>query len=775
MNRRNEARFIISKSLAAHHPVRVTFPSPNTEFARPRTPRPKRRGTAIALIALGVVAAVIVVAGAVGAVIVNGYIAGAPPMPSREALWQVRRSPGMKFLDRNGNLIATRGAKYGGAVKLAQLPPYVPKAFLAAEDRRFYQHGPIDLHAIARAALANLRKQRSAEGASTLTQQLARTLFLKREQSLKRKVQEAYLAWELEQSMSKDEILELYMNRTYFGDGAYGLDAAAQTYFGKPASQLTLIEAATLAGLPNAPSRLALTNDMAGAVARGHRILATMRSEGWISDGQLTTALATGPVLVTATHVGEGDEGYVLDQAATEAAQLAAGAAPDLVIRTTIDPALQTLGTNTLRDVIAKQGAARHVTQGALVTLAPDGAILAMVGGLDHDKSPFNRVVQAHRQPGSSFKAFVYGAAVEHGARPTDVREDAPISYAGWNPENYGKGYAGQVTLQSALARSLNTVAVRLTLEVGPDAVADFARRLGLTDIPAHPGPSIALGAYEVTPLEMATGYQVFQSGGGRTEPYLVSEIRSTRGDLIWAHATSAPTPVMDPLYATRLVTMLKTVITAGTGTGANIGRPAAGKTGTSQDWRDAWFVGFTPDLVTAVWVGNDSGAPMAKVTGGELPATIWNRYMTVAEKPYPSRDFPWLVPDPPGSDNPLQTVSEETGPYEDEPDVSGPRDDGVVAGDDGTADQPPPREDDRAEIDSGDGRGSVVIHGGRYSNLAPQRGYYDGDGEAPPGDRGARRWRDAPPEDAADPPPPPRRWRAPPDSSADDDPRYRY
>jgi penicillin-binding protein 1A len=755
----------------------------SSDFAslpKPHAPRPKRRGLRIAIVALCVVVAVVGAAGAVTAVIVSGYISEAPPIPSREALWTVRRTPGMKFLDRNGGLIATRGAKYGGAAKLAELPAYVPKAFLAAEDRRFYQHGPVDVRAIGRAIATNLRRQRSAEGASTLTQQLARTLFLKREQSLKRKVQEAYLAWELEQGMSKDEILELYMNRTYFGDGAYGLDAASQTYFGKPASQLTLIEAATLAGLPNAPSRLALTNDMPDAVARGHRILATMRSEGWISDADLTAALATMPTLVTATHAGEGDEGYVLDQAATEAAQLAAGAAPDLVVKTTIDPALQTLGTAALRDVIAKQGAGRRVSQGALVTLAPDGAILAMVGGLDHDKSPFNRVVQAHRQPGSSFKAFVYGAAVEHGAKPNDIRQDAPISYAGWTPENYGHGYAGAVTLAAALARSLNTVAVRLTLEVGPDSVADFARRLGLTDIPSHPGPSIALGAYEVTPLEMATGYQVFQNGGGRTEPYLISEIRSTRGDMIYAHAASAPTPVLDPLFATRMVEMLKGVITGGTGTGANIDRPAAGKTGTSQDWRDAWFVGFTPDLLTAVWVGNDNGAPMAKVTGGELPAAIWHRFMAVAEKDLPPRDFPWLVPEPPGSpESPLQTVSETTA-YQDEPDVSGPQ--GPPDGDDGDGaiDRPPEREDDRAEIDSGDGRGPVIIRGGHYSSSPPTRGYYDANGDAPPPGRAARAspdrgWRDEPPDAEQDQEAPPPRRRPPPDSSADDDPRYRY
>jgi penicillin-binding protein 1A len=763
----------------------VTTTSGPSSFAKPPARPPKRRGLRIAVIASSVAIAIVGAAVIVTGVIIGGYITAAPQMPSREALWTIRRSPGMTFLDRYGHVIATRGAKYGQAVKLNQLPAYVPKAFLAAEDRRFYQHGPIDLRAIARALETNLRHKRSVEGASTLTQQLARTLFLKRDPSLKRKVQEAYLAWQLEKGLTKDEILELYLNRTYFGDAAYGLDAASQTYFGKPASQLTLPEATLLAGLPNAPSSLALTNDMDGALARSHRILQTMRGEGWIGDADLTAALATTPALATETHADEGDEGYVLDQAAVEAVQLANGAAPDLVVKTTIDPALQTFGTATLRDVVLKQGAHRAVSQGALVSLAPDGAVLAMVGGLDHDKSPFNRVVQAHRQPGSSFKAFVYGAAVEHGLRPTDIRQDAPITYAGWTPENYGHGYAGAVTLQQALARSLNTVSVRLTLEVGPDTVAAFARRLGLADIPAHPGPSIALGAYEVTPLEMAAGYQVFQNGGGRTEPYLISEIRSTRGDLIYAHAASAPTPVLDPLYATRMVDMLKTVITAGTGTGANIGRPAAGKTGTSQSWRDAWFVGFTPDILTAVWVGNDNGAPMAKVTGGELPAEIWRRFMTVAEKDYPSRDFPWLVAEPPNEGSPLTNASEETTAYQDEPPMSGDaqdQTDDAAAGDEDrvtTAEQS--LGVDRAEIDNGDGRGPVVIQGGRYSRGddaegdGPPPGQYDSPRAAP--DRG---WREAPPDYEQDPePPPPRYSRAPPppppQSSADDDPRYRY
>ena len=767
----------------------MTTTPPLAPSARPPALKPAQRGPHRALL-IGV-SATIAVLGAAAVVVcvaIGGYIAAAPQIPAREALWSIRRSPGMTFLDRNGQLIATRGAKYGQAVTLAQLPPYVPKAFLAAEDKRFYQHGPIDLHAIARALATDLRRKRSAQGASTLTQQLARTLFLKREQSLKRKVQEAYIAWRLEQSLSKDDILALYLNRTYFGDGAYGIDAAAGTYFGKPASQLTLIEAATLASLPNAPSRLALTNDMPDAVARAHRILATMRAENWISDGDLAAALATQPVLVTAHNKSEGDEAYVLDAAAAEAAQLAAGQAVDLVVKTTIDPGLQTTGAQAVRSVVLGEGRGRRVSQGALVSLAPDGAILAMVGGLDHDQSAFNRVTQAKRQPGSAFKAFVYGAAVEHGVTEQTVRVDAPIAYGRWSPENYGGSYAGPVTLQQALARSLNTVSVRLTLEVGPDTVAEFAHRLGVADVPDHPGPSIALGAYEVTPLELAAGYQVFQTGGGRTSPYLISEIRTTRGDVIWSHNASAPTPVLDPLFATRMVNMLKGVIAYGTGTGANIGRPAAGKTGTSQDWRDAWFVGFTPDILTAVWVGNDGGRPMAKVTGGELPAAIWRRFMLVAEKCLPPRDFPWLVAEPNLPPQTL-TVADETTPYADEPAMVGQED--AQAAEDAAAAARAGQDEPPADAYARNGRGDAgerdpYDRANPYARDPYARDPYGGDRASqddgwsddrgpPPPRRDRRAWPEAPPDEGDDQAPPPSYQDRQPYSEADGEARDGY
>ncbi len=360
-----------------------------------------------------------------------------------------------------------------------------------------------------------------------------------------------------------------------------------------------------------------------------------------------------------------------------------------------------------------------------------------MVGGLDHERSAFNRVTQAHRQPGSSFKAFVFGAAMEHGLQPTDVRLDAPIAMGKWNPENYGGQFAGPVTLQQALARSINTISVRLTEEVGPSVVAEFARRCGVSTIPVSPGPSIALGAYEVTLLEMAGGYQVFQNGGGRTTPYLIESVATTNGTSIFTHPISAPLPVYDPLFATRMLTMLETVITAGTGTRASIGRPAAGKTGTSQNWRDAWFIGFTPDLLAGVWVGNDDNRPMAHVTGGELPAEIWKQFMTVALKDVPATDFAWMTKE-------LETLPGEIPvveggvTYEDQPYVEGGA--GMrpsLDGDQGVAEDPSGRMEEGRPIpdESAPAEQSRPRRGGYGDNPGPDQGLPPDMGPGPPAD----------------------------------------
>ncbi len=616
-------------------------------------PRPRRRrwplvaGAVATLVLIGLIAA---------GWVASAWMSDIPSIPERDALWRMRRTPGIRFLDHDSALIAARGAKYGARVGLGDLPSFVPKAFLAAEDRRFYSHGAIDPQGILRALRRDLVLGRAAEGGSTISQQLARTLFLTSEHSLKRKVQEAVLAQRLEDLLGKNGVFELYLNRAYFGAGAYGLDSAAHTYFGKSASALTLPEAAVLAALPNAPTRLAPTANMAGAWSRARRILDTMRREGWIESGAAADAEVLPPALVTAAG-GEGDWSYVLDQAASQVANLTGADATDLVARLTVDAKLQAAGLAAVRAGVLGAGKGRNVSQGAMIVLAPDGAIRVMVGGLDHRASAFNRVTQAKRQPGSAFKAFVFGAAMEAGDKPTDTRVDAPISQGGWSPDNYGGRFLGPVTLAKALALSINSVAVRLTLEVGPAQVAAFARRCGLAGIPPDPGPSIALGAYEVTPLALASAYQVFQNGGAATPAYLVEAVSDTQGRVLYTHVGAPGAQVLDPLYASRMVRMLEGVVTAGTGSGAAIGRPAAGKTGTSQRWRDAWFVGFTPDLLAAVWVGNDDGTPMGKVTGGEIPAAIWKRFMDFAEADKPVLDFAWLQPEPDeppgeGSDN---------------------------------------------------------------------------------------------------------------------------
>jgi penicillin-binding protein 1A len=597
---------------------------------------PAARATVVALV-VAVLTSVLVVAW-----VKLAYLSDLPPIPSDSAIWSLNRAPGVTFLDRNGVKIASRGPRHGRRVRLAELPAYAPRAFLAAEDRRFYRHGAVDWVGAGRALLADVRAGAAVQGGSTLSQQLAKTVFLTSDKTIKRKVQEAALAIELERRLGKDQILELYLNRVFFGASAYGVEAAAQAYFNKPAAVLTLPEAALLAALPKAPSRLSPANDMGAAVERSRVILRRMAEEGWISPAELQRALANPPTL-SPEPGEEADFGYVLDLAQTETASLAKGRAPDLIVQLSIDRTAQVTAAQIARRVIQTQGRGAKAREAALVALSPDGGIRAMVGGLDHGFSRFNRAVQAQRQPGSAFKPFVYAAALERGISPTDIRKDAPPRMGPWSPANYDGTYRGPVTVEEALVKSINTVAVRLAQEAGVDRIGDIDQRFGLTSIPPRPGLSVALGAYEINLLELTSGYQVFQQDGRRVDPYLIVQISSSSGELIYLHQPSPVRQVYDPGRAGQMVRMLKGVIQRGTGTHAAFGRPAAGKTGTSQSWRDAWFVGFTPDWVCGVWVGNDDGAQMNKVTGGDLPAEIWRRFMLAAHDGLPARDFPFL------------------------------------------------------------------------------------------------------------------------------------
>ena len=564
-------------------------------------------------------------------------LADLPPVPDRAALWTLNQPPSLLFEDRSGQVIGWRGPAQGEVLRLADLPPYVPRAFLAAEDRRFYSHVGIDPVGIARAVRADFKARRVVEGASTITQQVARGLFLAPDQTFRRKLQEAALALLIERRMGKADILKLYLNRIYFGAGAYGLEAAAQTYFGKPARRLTLAEAALLAALPKAPSRLGPTNDLEAAIARSHLVLQRMRREGWATAEDERRALAAPPALA-ADNPDEGVFGYAMDFAAPRARGLAAGR-KDLVVRLSLDARLQLAAAAAVREAV-KANAARGVGQGALVALGPEGAIRALVGGLDHRESPFDRAVQALRQPGSAFKPFVYAAALEAGLTPETVRTDAPVRFGDWSPRNATGTYAGPVTLTDALARSINTVSAQLAKETGPDRVAALARRFGLEEIPETPNLSLALGAYETSLLHLVEGYQVFQQGGRRSLPYLIEAVSTPDGRVLYQRSGSAPAPVYPEALNGQMVRMMQAVIERGTGRRAALGRPAAGKTGTNQDNRDAWFVGFTPDLAAGVWVGDDRRRPMRDVSGGELAAEIWRRFMLTAHEGLPVRDF---------------------------------------------------------------------------------------------------------------------------------------
>lgn len=597
------------------------------------------------------VAVLLVLAGAAagGGYVWWKYLRDTPALPSRQALFAANRSPGIRFEDRTGQVIASRGPRYGRRITLAEAPDYLPLAFLAAEDRRFYKHGPIDPYGIARAAWVNHRAGRTVQGASTLSQQLAKGLFLTPDRTVRRKLQEMLLAYRLEQVLTKDEVLELYLNRVFFGANTFGIDGASRTYFGKPASRLTLSEAALLASLPKAPSRLALTRDMAGALVRSRLVLANMRAEGWITAEQQRQALDDTPRLSPMAVQDEGDYGWVLDYATAEAVRIAGQNAPDLVVRLTLDPRLQHEGVETVRQAIALGGQNAGARQAALLSLSANGAVRAMVGGTDYIESPFNRAVQARRQPGSTFKPFVYAAALERGVLPTDIRVDGPVQFGDWKPENYAGGYRGPMTVQEALVNSINTVAVKLAQEVGGPAIGDLARRFGITTLPSNPDLSVALGTYEVSLLQLTSAYQVFQQGGLRVQPYVIESITTQGGDPIFTHAVAPAelVSVYDISKASMMVKMMKQVVEVGTAKRAAFGWPAAGKTGTSQNWRDAWFVGFTADYVTGVWVGNDDDKPMNKVVGGDMPADIWRRYMLAAHQGLAVRDFPWLLPDP--------------------------------------------------------------------------------------------------------------------------------
>lgn len=554
--------------------------------------------------------------------------------------WEIpERAPNIKIVSVDGHLIANRGMSGGEALSLSQMSPYIPQAVVAIEDRRFRSHFGIDPIGLARAMITNLLDGRFSQGGSTLTQQLAKNLFLKPDRTLERKVQEVLLALWLEHKHSKDEILQMYLNRVYFGSGAYGVEAASRRYFGKSARDVTLAEAALLAGLLKAPSRLSPARDPKAAEERANLVLAAMREQGMISNKELTLARSAPAVRVPSYWTGS--ENYVADAVMEELPELIGEVQGDIIVDTTVDFTLQKIAEKSIRELIDKNRDKLNVSQGALVSIDNTGAVRAMVGGYDYATSQFDRASEARRQPGSAFKPFVYMAALEAGRTPTSVRNDAPIKIGKWTPENYGGKYYGKVTLATALAKSLNSVAAQLTMEVGPEAVIEVAHRMGIQSN-LQSNVSIALGTSEVTPLELTAAYVPFANGGYRPEIHLVRRVTTTDGKLLYANdGGNVPRIASAEVIGMMNAMMAGTVDAGGTAKKAAFGWPSAGKTGTSQKSRDAWFVGYTANLTTGVWFGNDDGSPMKQVTGGALPAQAWHEFMLAAHEGVPVRPLP--------------------------------------------------------------------------------------------------------------------------------------
>ncbi|HRD27879.1 MAG TPA: penicillin-binding protein 1A [Caulobacter sp.] len=554
----------------------------------------------------------------------------ATDLPDVSKLNTVTRQPSISYLDRSGALIAVRGSQYAPPVDLDKLPDYVPKAFIAIEDRRFYYHPGFDPIGISRAIVKDISCWCVAAGGSTITQQLARNLFLTLDQTPRRKAQELILAMWLEMKFSKKQILALYLNRVYFGAGAYGIEAAAQRYFNKPASRLTLGEAALLAGMMKGPSRYSPVSATERAARRATIVLDEMVRTRAITREQRAEAFRN-PVRVSAVLANQRAQ-YFTDWVDAQVRSLVGEPTEDLIVETTLDLPIQAAAESAVRSgVVGAKG--QGVRQAALVAIDGEGRIRAYVGGADYGESQFDRATSARRQAGSAFKPFVYLAAMEAGRTPAVMVVDEPVRIGSWEPRNYTGRYLGAITLQTALAQSVNTVAARLANEVGTGNVAAAARRLGITS-KIQLDPSMALGAVEVNPLEMAQSYAAFSNGGFLAKGYGIQRIRTANGRVLYdRNLEKRPRRSVIGSPALQYMNqMMREVVISGTGKRARVPNyDIAGKTGTTSDYRDAWFVGYTGGFVTAVWTGKDDNTPMKGVTGGGAPAGIWRAFMAQA------------------------------------------------------------------------------------------------------------------------------------------------
>jgi penicillin-binding protein 1A len=587
---------------------------------------------------------VIVAAGwiAITLVCVAAYYASVVPDP--RAAMILNLPPNLTILTRDGEFIAERGMRRA-YVPLKDISPYLVKAVLATEDRRFFYHFGFDPIGLARAASANLRSGELQQGGSTITQQLAKNLFLRAKRSWVRKAEEFILTLWLEHRFTKKEILELYLNRVYFGGGNFGIGAAAYSYFGKAPQDITLAEAALLAGLIKAPSYYSPAANMDRARARAKEILRLLADTDQIDINQFAEAATTPPELKTPSS--KPGFGFVADWVAEVTPMLTGEASRNLIVETTIDTSLQLAARDAAEATMRTKGRTARASEAAVLLMTPDGAIRAMIGGRNHAESQFNRAVRAMRQPGSAFKPFIYLAAIESGFTPNTPIEDNPVDIDGWRPVNFGNGYRGQITLRSALTHSSNMAAVRLMQAVGTSRIVEAANRLGVLSV-RNVGPTLALGTSETTLLEMTSAFAVFANGGLAVMPEVVERIKDEQGNVLFERSRSAPTRIVSARAVSAMNDMMNSVVAGGTGRSASLDLyPAAGKTGTSQHFKDAWFIGYTAQWVAGVWMGNDNASPMRSVTGGSLPAEIWKELMLKAHEGQMAKALPGTGIDP--------------------------------------------------------------------------------------------------------------------------------
>lgn len=528
-----------------------------------------------------------------------------------------------------GKPLLNQGPFQGSYAARTDFPPHLIEAVLAREDRRFYEHLGIDLRGIARATYRNFGAGEVVQGGSTITQQLIKILYLERERTWKRKIQEAVIAFWLERKLGKDEILTRYLNNIYLGAGATGVPAAARIYFDKDVKELDIGESAMLAGIIRAPSQLNPLTNPESARQQAEVVIDAMLSGEKITPEQAKVAKADF-VKLQPTQPATRSGSWFADWIIQDARELAGPYRGTIKVRTTMVPRLQAIAEKVVSDALKREGGKAGASQAALVAMTPEGAVVAMVGGRDYSKSTFNRAVSAMRQPGSAFKLFVYYAALKRGLTPFDPIEDAPIEINGWTPENFGGGYSGMVSIAEAFARSLNTATVALAMEVGIKEVIAAARELGV-DTSLAETPSLALGSSEVNLLDLTGAYASVRAGRAPIEPWGIESLHAEGQPRAFRVGPSKQATTDISRYQRDLVALLRLVVERGTGREADIGKLAAGKTGTSQNHRDAWFVGFTEALVVGVWVGNDDETPMKEVTGGKLPAQIWRNFMTAA------------------------------------------------------------------------------------------------------------------------------------------------